>query len=117
MRVTVRDDHGRVLGHAARILDFTNGSEPPLILFPLEVRGRLRFGHTASIADPSQPILIDAADDRYHPDAARLVDARCHSCNGSKSQILRDDTETVLLLEHMPGCKFLAMLLAKAGQR
>ena len=86
----------------------------PVVLSPVRMRdGRFMVGHTRSFTDPDAPILIEESEVRTGPGE---VDALCRTC-APRSQLGRLGADTLLLVEHQPGCRALRKLAAKAAQR
>ena len=85
--------------------------EAPQRIATLLVSGRLRTGHTWDLADPSAPVWIDEAAD-VHPGGAAVADLRCPRCV-TKLDIGRIGTDTVAILEHQRGCRWLRKFLAR----
>jgi hypothetical protein len=77
----------------------------------IEVRGRLRVGHTRSLSDPAAPILVDERATAW-PGAA-AADLRCPSCAAAVT-IARGAAETLAVIEHQRGCPELAALQDRA---
>ena len=113
MTVAITDDTGRVLGHAARVLDFSNaepgemgGRDPraPLTLGTLLVRGELRVGHTFAASDPDAPIWME--EQPVTAGSGWYQDFRCESCV-TKSNLAYQAGATWIILEHKGGCRWL----------
>jgi hypothetical protein len=106
-------------GTASAVIDLAGGPEyggrdprARQILMPLQVRGRLRVGHTLDLRDPDAPIWVEEQP------AARLsgqvADLRCPGCV-SKIDIGEMDG-TLVVIEHQPGCRWLRGFLRRAGR-
>lgn len=84
----------------------------PVILSPVRVRGgRFMVGHTRSFTDPDAPVLVEESEIRTGPGD---IDARCRSCV-ARSQLGPLGPDTMLLIQHEPGCSWLAELASRAG--
>lgn len=103
-----------------RVLDFSNGPEPPqrggrdpdvpMVLYPVEVRGRLLVGHTRDLGDQTAPIYVDPAATVY---PGQYADLRCEGCV-TRADIARGYGEQMAVLEHQDGCPMFAAVLARA---
>ena len=75
----------------------------------------LRIGHTTDYADPGAPVVVCERDDvRPGPDGLAYADVRCSRCIG-KTFLALGEHESVLTIQHRPGCRVMAGLLAEAG--
>ncbi len=105
----------------ARVLDLANGPDAPprggrdpdvpMVMMPLQVAGRLRVAHTWALSDPDAPIWLDESADVYP--GTEFADLRCPQCV-TRADIARGGGETVAVLEHQPGCGWLAALAARS---
>ena len=88
------------------------GRDPgvPQVMMPLQVRGRLRTAHTWDLADPDEPVWIDERADAYP--GAKVADLRCPRCV-TKLDIGHLDGDTIAVLQHQPGCRWLRRFLAR----
>jgi hypothetical protein len=104
-------------GTASAVIDLAGpqmgGHDPsvPQVMTTLAVRGKLLVGHTASLADPDAPILIDPTATAYP--GARAADLRCPRCV-AKVDVGELDGATLAVLGHEPGCRALAGMLRRA---
>lgn len=90
--------------------------EAGLALTEMDVTGRVMLGHTASLADPDAPILVRETDINGPPDSGLgYAEARCPRCI-AKVTICRSDAETMIVLEHRPGCRAFRKMLRQAGR-
>jgi hypothetical protein len=113
-------------GTAAAVIDLAGSTEPPprrgghdpfarQVFTRHQASGRLRIGHTADFADPGAPIIVREADDVLPgPDGTGFAEGRCRACI-ARPFLARGDEQTVLILQHQPGCPVLRQLLALAG--
>jgi hypothetical protein len=95
-----------------------SGAEPDMptvIISKHQITGLLRLAHTRSYADQSAPVLVDPRPIWPGPDGIAAVDARCASCRGAKTFLTRGEDQTLLILQHRPGCRELAALAALTG--
>jgi hypothetical protein len=109
-------------GYARGVIDLASPAEPErggmdpeagLVLTEMPVTGRVMTGHTADLDDPAAPILIRETDISGPPASGALyVEGKCPSCI-TKSAIFRSDGETLLVLQHEPGCPAFRRLLAQ----
>ena len=113
MSIQITDDTGRVLGHAARVLDLANdepaelgGKDPraPLTLGTLLVQGELHIGHTYDAADPDAPIWLEERP--ITADSDWYQDFRCDHCV-TKSNLAYQYGATWLVMEHTRSCRWL----------
>jgi hypothetical protein len=88
---------------------------PTVIISKHQITGLLRLAHTRSYADQSAPVLVDPRPIRPGPDGVAAVDARCGSCAGAKTFLARGEDQTLIILQHRPGCRELAALAALTG--
>ena len=99
-----------------RVIDLANNDGPePVVILPVEVKGRFLIGHTWSITDPDEPVLVRQRD--IMEPGPLTADLRCRGCS-PRTQIGRLGDDTLALLEHQDGCPRLADLAdlaAKAG--
>ena len=104
MRVAITDDTGRILGYAARVLDFANpepemgGRDPraPLTFSTLLVRGKLRIGHTYDAADENARIWLE---EQPSPAGCGIPTSAAISCV-TKSTIAYQHGDTWMILQH-----------------
>jgi hypothetical protein len=108
-------------GTASAVIDLAGGTpgrgghDPgvPQIMTTLQVRGRLVVGHTRSLSDPDEPILIDPCATIYP--GGGTADLRCGQCV-AKVDVGQLDGATLAVLGHEPGCRWLAGMLEQAGR-
>lgn len=108
-------------GTCSAIIDLANPAEPergghdpaaPQSRGTLLVSGRLlRVGHTWALSDPDEPVFIDASAD-VHPGGRAAADLRCTGCV-ARVDIGRLDGDTLAVLEHERGCRWLRKFLAR----
>src|SRR5215467_101134 len=101
------------MGRIARADDGAPRRDGPLrlMILPVRVTGRLIIGHTRSISDHAEPVLVRECDVLEPPPSG--ADLRCPGCV-SRTQIGRLGQDTLALLEHQPGCTRMAELAALA---
>jgi hypothetical protein len=107
-------------GTASAVIELANGSgeperggsdpEVPQVMMPVRVTGRLRTAHTWDLADPDEPVWIDERADAYP--GAQVADLRCPRCV-TKLDIGQLDGDTIAVLQHQPGCRWLRRFLAR----
>jgi hypothetical protein len=87
------------------------------VLTAWQVTGPVMIGHTTSYDDPDAPILVREADIMSpRPGSAGYAEGRCTDCI-ARPVIARGEDQTLLVLEHEPGCPWMAGLLRQAGRR
>ena len=120
MRITQRATYLPDAGLPARetaVIDLSGAGPqvPTVIISKHQITGLLRLAHTRSYADQSAPVLMDPRPIWPGPDGTIAVDARCDSCRGAKTFLARGEDQTLLILQHRPGCRELAALAALTG--
>jgi hypothetical protein len=83
------------------------------LIFKFQATGPLRIGHTRDFGDPAEPIMVREADDVLPgPGGVSYAEGRCPDCV-AHPVISRGEHQTLLVLEHEPGCPVMAALLAE----
>jgi hypothetical protein len=108
----------RLPGRIAGTIDLS-GAEPPgpppVIITRHEVSGVVLLAHTRDFTDESAPILVDPRPIWPGPDGTAAADARCGSCTAAGPFIVPGEEQTLIVLQHRPGCRELAALAELAG--
>jgi hypothetical protein len=108
-----------VLGDREQAVIDLSAAEPggpsTVIISKHQVVGPVYLAHTRSFHDDSAPIFKDPRPLWPGPDGTVALDARCERCRGAKAHIAVGEDETVVILQHRPGCRELARLAALMG--